>query len=1409
MSHFYHRDNVHEAAPRARSPKRNPFQTTASSHSTSSRDFPGNPAWGPGTDYSPTKMRAHLDRKQTSNQDSDQRLLEMLSSTVACLKQKNMDLEALGCLEQSLWLKRRMFGVDSSAVHTALNEVMLSYNSVAMQYLAQGQFDQCLAMLRKAEAITAPGNFKRCQALQILTFNNIGCCYRKLGKLKSALKYLKEAAQIGSGSAHVKNLSITHLNLCAIQSQLGRHDLALEHAQAAIFHTQEELVSLEDGASEQRDEDGSDNGDQAAMADALDPKTREEKIISLAVAYHNLAVELEFNGRGEASLQWYKKALQLVWKYRETNEALCDSFKKIFLDARKKQQTANVRQNGIPASASTANNPVNGRRPLPRPRSAHAASRCTNEVDRGDVSYSSTVASQCYKATKPSTAGLRYASPRGAAAARGGQPQRPASAATTRQRPMSAKPSTRANYRTRGPRDLTEDVFEMHWRKLEKEHDLDDCQTAPAKTKRKIRRPQSASSAATAARRRNQGPVETQRQQKLQGQLYFAALGDDIVGNDEDYGVIDDDGSSDDGFNNYPGSNQQDRESLRGGATQFRGGPPVNARKQRPSAAVGPRHRRTLDDSRSKASLEPRETVSDHDAGAPSSQDPEESSPNVSATGYSGDDDTDPDLPAQRVCHMEYLRRMKKLAESIKDDLNGVGIRPPAVKPVEREAENYSRSPVRRMDGIDPAISECGSTVSTPRSATSKLRDRIEQARRDSCENPHEAEAHTTSKSNEVQSATLVAKRQSHDDDGVELQEDVHVFKSEVAARDAELQLFREAAGCRLQAFFRGQHCRTEVTQLKQVKRENDSASMIQRQVRQYLEAQKEERRLQDERSLLELQKEEVEDMAACLIQRLCRRRAISQKHTSVTKCQGEDEKPCLPSQRRPVYIADVVLGAAVNKCVESSQPLLNQGLREPPHLNPAATVPHINLSRLQEPEAPRRSSTVSSFPLSDQDGVKLRTNEQTPRSEGYDDDEEWKAPPPHSAQSTPRRACSSGDNQPTTPARSVTATPRTTRSPTAQSNTPKHCSLAVTPRTSRNGDEEVDTRRQNAAAIRIQASIKSFAVRRRIALESAGDISRTYIERKHFNVALDRALALEPDFLEQISAIKIQALVRGRQSRLLTECIKAGVDTAASTIQRSFRVHRQNTHRAVDEGVRSIAARTIQQVFRDFEARRTAIHQAAVDEERSSVQRIAASTIQNVWRQYYVARNHSFEEIEAATCIQALGRGHLSRKSLKSLRGSSSSGLSKHSSAFSMSSSAEKLLEEDKLASARNGESLSSNYSFLPPSVRELFTSSSGNHVPRANSQIHAQEIAELGLTFADFLRELETCTEVVVGSSALDAMRIMVETSPGSTKTLANVVKVAQALDRRLQEGFWNETIEASSVALLHAFRDVLDTQ
>ena len=159
-----------------------------------------------------------------------------------------------------------------------------------MRYLADSRFDKCLTLLRKAEELTTVSAYRYSESLRILTFNNLGCCYRRLGKLKVALKYLKSAADAGHCSCRVSNLSLTHLNICAIQSELGRHDIALEHAQSAVFHCQEELVSAE----MEEDQD---------LEDVLEPKTKQEKMVTMAIAYHNLAVEMEFTGKGDMSLQ--------------------------------------------------------------------------------------------------------------------------------------------------------------------------------------------------------------------------------------------------------------------------------------------------------------------------------------------------------------------------------------------------------------------------------------------------------------------------------------------------------------------------------------------------------------------------------------------------------------------------------------------------------------------------------------------------------------------------------------------------------------------------------------------------------------------------------------------------------------------------------------------------------------------------------------------------------------------------------------------------------------------------------------------------------------------------------------------------------------------------------------------------
>lgn len=160
-----------------------------------------------------------------------------------------------------------------------------------------------------------------------------------------------------------------------------------------------------------------------------------------------------------------------------------------------------------------------------------------------------------------------------------------------------------------------------------------------------------------------------------------------------------------------------------------------------------------------------------------------------------------------------------------------------------------------------------------------------------------------------------------------------------------------------------------------------------------------------------------------------------------------------------------------------------------------------------------------------------------------------------------------------------------------------------------------------------------------------------------------------EQEFLEELSATKIQALVRGHQSRALTESTFAGLHAAASRIQGSFRTHRRCCSRAASVGARSIAARVLQRAFRLF--RRRCEHV-----ERQDVEHIAAGAIQRFWlqrcRQFgdgpsVMYGDEQFEEDEyldearlaqeeAATCIQALSRGHLTRRSLQSLQSLSGS---------------------------------------------------------------------------------------------------------------------------------------------------------
>ncbi len=70
-----------------------------------------------------------------------------------------------------------------------------------------------------------------------LTFNNLGCYYKKKEKPNVALFYLKQSLELEmlDPRSEQLNLAGTHLNLTAILTKLGKHNEAIDHAKASII----------------------------------------------------------------------------------------------------------------------------------------------------------------------------------------------------------------------------------------------------------------------------------------------------------------------------------------------------------------------------------------------------------------------------------------------------------------------------------------------------------------------------------------------------------------------------------------------------------------------------------------------------------------------------------------------------------------------------------------------------------------------------------------------------------------------------------------------------------------------------------------------------------------------------------------------------------------------------------------------------------------------------------------------------------------------------------------------------------------------------------------------------------------------------------------------------------------------
>ena len=218
-----------------------------------------------------------------------------------------------------------------------------------------------------------------------ITFNNLACIYKRIGKLRSAQKYLEQAISTEMKSASSDTTADTYLNLCAVLSQLGKHESALENITMAIFLLQDQMVQLKLNAfaeqqsnenqdqnqnpeankkkdsenlpNENKEEDNENqnedsnanlnenqnqnlnqnqNQNQPVSSDNPSPSLSEDRLSVLAMAHYNMAVELEHLNRLEEAIKVYEKACSFIETHLPSNAMLASSCQEAYTEANEK-----------------------------------------------------------------------------------------------------------------------------------------------------------------------------------------------------------------------------------------------------------------------------------------------------------------------------------------------------------------------------------------------------------------------------------------------------------------------------------------------------------------------------------------------------------------------------------------------------------------------------------------------------------------------------------------------------------------------------------------------------------------------------------------------------------------------------------------------------------------------------------------------------------------------------------------------------------------------------------------------------------------------------------------------------------------------------------------------------------------
>lgn len=175
-------------------------------------------------------------------------------------------------------------------------ELANKLNELALILIGEEKFQESLKYLRKAESLSYQSNRHKAQ-----TFNSIATFYKKQGKINTALKYIERSISLFPHG-------LAYLNLSSVLNVQGSFDKALEVSMHSIIFVQDEVI-------EEKTDKESISVENAEL---------------LAVAFYNLAVQLEYLKRTDEASSYYKKSVEFSSKYLPEGNSIRDILKQIY-----------------------------------------------------------------------------------------------------------------------------------------------------------------------------------------------------------------------------------------------------------------------------------------------------------------------------------------------------------------------------------------------------------------------------------------------------------------------------------------------------------------------------------------------------------------------------------------------------------------------------------------------------------------------------------------------------------------------------------------------------------------------------------------------------------------------------------------------------------------------------------------------------------------------------------------------------------------------------------------------------------------------------------------------------------------------------------------------------------------------